>query len=419
MSSFLYLAGSRFNLYKRGTVSVSPTAATGYGASFLYDDDPSSPHIAGSVAADSYMRVDVLPFRSGGLQVSSFEFSTLLGWTSGSLGTGTSAETTTAGEFRTGTKALKLTGTDSSNYGSRYFDLTVNSGEYRQATVYMRSSASGTGKLFLRNLKTGNYYNGSAWASTRASAASSTSTTAFASVPATVVTYQMESFEACRADTVTLRWELVCDSGSFCFDDCLDVPGVNFASIHGHNYGAVIPEVRYSTGDFITDDTLAATMTVKRPAFYSTFTMTYARYWQIKLSGTNFEAPYTGEAVLGQSVTAATPLLSGPLTDRDIPGSRSEGTIGRMSAYSYATDPRESIRMVFSADSLDDADNTADQLWLRSSQGQYPVIVVPIDTEDFVYYGHVTHPFSMSRPNVDIYDYGIDVIGSPFPTIGL
>lgn len=417
--SFIYLTGSAFNLYARGTVSVSPTASSVGPATSLYDKDPSSPHIAGSVAADSYMRVDANPFLSGGFEVKGFEVSPLVGWTSGNVGTGTSAETTTAGERRNGSYGLKMSGTDSSNYGSRYFDLTVNSGEYRQATVYMRSSASGTGKLFLRNLKTGNYYNGSAWASTRAAAASSTSTTAFASVPATTVTYQMESFEACRADTVTLRWELVCDSGSFCFDDCLDVPGVNFASVHGHNYGSVVPLVYYaSLGDF-SDQALAVTMTVKRPAFYSPITMTYARYWQIKLSGTNFEAPYTGEAVLGQYQTSATSPQWGIPTTRSFPGVRTRSPGARHHVYNFATDPPEDIEATFSARTAAAASEIADSIWLRSAQGLNPTIFVPIDTEANVYYGRLIEPHTVQRPFSGVHDCTLRLMGDPFPTIGL
>jgi len=408
--SLLYLTGRYFNVFGRGgTVSVSPAASSVAAASGLYDSDPSLPHIAGSVAADSYMRVQYNALTNPG-----FETSTLSGWTAGSAGTGTSAETTTAGEFRSGAKACKLAGTDSSNYGSRYQSITVNAGEYRKATVYIKYTSAGSGKIFLKNLKTGNYYNGSAWASTRAAAVTQAATTSFVVM---TVTYQVEDFDTCRADYVSLRWEIAAESGTICFDDALDVPGVTWASIHGHNYGPVSPLVQSS------DDgsawTTRATMTIKRPAFFSTFSIIYAEYWQFKLSGTNHEAPYTGEAVLGQYQTSATSPQWDVRDKREFPGVRNKGPAGRPSVYIYATDPPRDVTLAYSARTSAAAKELGESLWLRSGQGLYPVILAPIDTESDVYFGRFMAPVEQARPFQGVYEYSLEMSGDPFPTVGL
>lgn len=406
--SFYYLTGSKMNAFGRGTVTVSPTESSVAPKANLYDSDPSTPHIAGSVAADSYMRVQVQALTNPG-----FETSTLASWTDNDQGTGTSTETATGAEVRTGTKACEMTGTDTSNYGSRYQDITVAAGEYRKATVYAIAIGSGTAKLFLRNLKTGNYYNGSAWASTRAAAGSSAAT----SFTAVTVTYQVEDFDTCRADTVTLRWEIACEAGNVAFDDCLDVPGVTFAGIFGHNYGNVISPLVQSSDDG-SAWTTRATMTIKRPAFFSIFAIIYAEYWQIKLSGTPHESPYTGEAVLGQYQTSTTSPQWGFPKTRAFPGSRQRGPSSRAHVYNYATDPPQDVELKFSARTAAASAELAESLWLRSGQGLYPVIFVPIDTETDVYYGRLMDPVVVERPFSGVYDTTLTLVGDPFPTVG-
>jgi len=160
-------------------------------------------------------------------------------------------------------------------------------------------------------------------------------------------------------------------------------------------------------------------MTVKRPAFHSTFSIIYAEYWRILLSGTNHEAPYTGEAVLGQYSTSTTAPMWGLPKTRNTPGLRARGPSGRPHVYSYATDPPQDIDLTFSARTAAAALQLADDLWLRSGQGLYPVILVPIDTEADVYYGRFMDPVTVERPFQGIYQTTLSLVGDPFPSVGL
>ena len=108
--SLLYLAGRYFNAYSRGTVTCSPSAASVSAASNIGNGRTADPLLFGSLAADSYVQVTL-----NALTNPSFETPTLSGWTDGSVGTGTSAETTTAGEVRTGSRALKLKGSSAAD----------------------------------------------------------------------------------------------------------------------------------------------------------------------------------------------------------------------------------------------------------------------------------------------------------------
>ena len=407
--SFLYLTGARFNTFGRGTVSVSPSAASVSDAANLYDGDPGCPLLFGSAAA-GYAKVDCNALTNPG-----FETSTLLGWTDADSGTGSpaSTETTSAGEFRSGSKALKLYSDTPAGTAARYQTISVRPGEYRKATFYIKGDAAATVSLYLTNTVTGRSYNGSSWGSY----AAAVSQAASGSFVAVTVTYQVESYEACGTDSVSLTWRISMAPSSGAatayVDDCSDVPGASFASVHGHNLSAD-PTVESSDDD--SSWTTRATMTRKRPAFFSTFSIVYARYWKIAWASAQ-TAPYIGEAVLGQYETSATSPQWGLTESRDIPGVRTRGPSGRHAVYNYATDPPRSITMTFSARSAAAALELSDSLWLRSGQGLYPAVIVPIDTEADVYYGRLTAPYEPTRPFKGVYNCDLALIGDPFPVV--
>lgn len=404
--SFLYLTGARFNTFGRGSVSISPSAASVSDAANLYDSDPGCPLLFGSAAA-GYAKVDCNALTNPG-----FETSTLSGWTDDDTGAGASTETTTAGEFRSGTKAMKLV--PGVGTASRSQTITVRPGEYRKASFYAKLGAQSSFTLSLYNTKTQKYYNGSSWTSSSADAITQTNLVPSGSFDLYTVTYQVETFDQVGDDSGTIRWRVSCSNGLVYVDDCLDICGVSFASVHGHNL-IVDPTVESSDDD--SSWTTRATMTRKRPAFWTSFSIVYARYWKIAFSAAS-SAPYIGDAVLGQYETSATPILRGPATNYDMPGARDFNGIGRSSAYSYTTDPREGVHLEFSADTEAAAREAIYGIFVRSKQGQLPVVVVPLSTETSVYFGRVSNPFTQERPHLGIYGYGFDVIGDSLPTVG-
>ena len=407
--SFLYLTGSKLNTFSRGTVSISPSAASVSDAANLYDGDPGCPLLFGSAAA-GYAKVDCNALINPG-----FETSTLSGWTDADSGTGSpaSTETTTAGEFRSGTKALKLYSDTPAGTAARYQTISARPGEYRKATFYIKGDATATVSLYLTNTVTGRSYNGSSWGSY----AAAVSQAASGSFVAVTVTYQVESYEACGTDSVSLTWRISMAPSSGAatayVDDCSDVPGITFASIHGHNLSAD-PTVESSDDD--SSWTTRATMTRKRPAFWTSFAIVYARYWKIAWASAQ-TATYIGEAVLGQYETSATSPQWGLTESRDIPGVRTRGPSGRHAVYNYATDPPRGITMTFSARTAAAARELSDSLWLRSGQGLYPAVIVPIDTETGVYYGRLTAPHEQPRPFQGVYNCDLALVGDPFPVV--
>lgn len=406
--TLLYLGGENFNLFSFGTRSVSPAAVSGTTAN-LGDGDPTSPHVAGSIAADSHMQVEY-----NGLTNPGFETASLVGWTVANVGTGTSIETTTGGEVRSGSRALKLTGSDASNYGSRYQDITVRAGDRRRVIVAAKQiSGSGGVNLYIQNRRTGKYWvhASQSWVASRTAAFNFTS----ASYTPEFIDYEVESFEACRSNLVTLRWELVQNAGgTYVVDDLMDVPGVNFASVHGHNYGPVTPYVQYLDYDTLGWVT-ADTMTISRPAFYKIFAMKYALGWRIQLAGTNHEVPYTGEAVVGQYRTCATGPMAPLSTREEIPGVRAVTTGGKHIVYAFGADPIRDLRLLFKPTSVAAAKELVNDLWLRSGQGLHPFVIVPVDTEPAVYFGHFLEPIGLDRELINLATCEMPFAGAGFP----
>lgn len=399
----LYLTGSRFNVLGRGTLSVSPSEASVSAAANVCDADGGNPLLFGT-ATSGYVKVDANALTNPGA-----ETSTLSGWTSADSGTGASTETTTTGEFRSGTKAMKLAA-GGAGAAARYQDIAVQAGEYRTASAYIKTSTSGTATITIQNRTTGLYWNGSTWAGS-----GSTTQAATGSFVQVSTTYRVETFDVTGTDAMNIRWTISCDNGTIFVDDCLDVPGVSFASIHGHNLtGAVTVESSPDDSSWTT----RATMTRKRPAFWTSFSIQYVRYWKIAFAAPQLVAPYIGEAVLGQYQTSATPVLVGPVTDFALATVGGSNGLGRTSVYRLSTDARESVRLEFSADTISAADEIIKGIYVRSGSGQYPVVVVPSADESAVYFGRITAPMQQRRPFLNIYDVGFDLIGDPFPTVG-
>ena len=73
--------------------------------------------------------------------------------------------------------------------------------------------------------------------------------------------------------------------------------------------------------------------------------------------------------------------------------------------------------MTFSARTAAAARELSDSLWLRSGQGLYPAVIVPIDTETDVYYGRLTAPHEQARPFQGVYNCDLALVGDPFPVV--
>ena len=193
-------------------------------------------------------------------------------------------------------------------------------------------------------------------------------------------------------------------------------------SVHGHNLEPMITSVDIApSADFGSTYAIATSLTIKRPAFCfpgSTSNLRYGQVWKVTLAGTPHEAPWIGEIVLGQGQACATSPQWGFPKTRNFQGPRQRGPSARLFAYNYADDPPEDIELTFSPRSTTTINEVAEAIWLRSGQGVYPTIIVPIDTETAVYYGRLMQPSVVKRPFQNVYETVLALSGDPFPTFG-
>ena len=97
---------------------------------------------------------------------------------------------------------------------------------------------------------------------------------------------------------------------------------------------------------------------------------------------------------------------------------RGRGSSARPYTYNLATEPTRDIEMSFSPRSEADAKEIEDMV-LRSGQGRYPTIIVPIDTEAGVYSGRLEEPTSRTRPFHGVHEIPLRLVGDPLPLIGV
>ena len=412
--SMLYLTGKNANLLKRATVTASPSALAAYPVAGLSDDDPGTPFVFGSLANDSNIPIDF-----GTLVNRNFEEALATGWTDASVAGGTAWRESTIGPddySNSGTYGCKLTAADATHAGSVYQTIEAAAGEYRRLGCYAKT-ISGTPDFYfiIYNNRTGKYWNGATWTSTPSGATvTGTLSGAFSFL---YVLYRVEDFETCRADAVNMRVQFVNASAApstVAIDDAEDVPGVNFSAIIGHNLGHAVSVVQFDpAGVYSGAHTNISQHTITSGAFYSTFAMSYCASWRVIFTGTNHEAPCIGELILGQYQTALTGMKWNFETHETFPSARNIGPTGRTSQYNLTEHPIRSLSMNFSARSTANAAELMNSLWRRSGQGRYPTIIVPIDTEADVYYGHLTEPIVQRRRFVAIYESSMRLQGAP------
>jgi hypothetical protein len=346
-----------------------------------------------------------------------FETSTLANWTSRNLGTGTSVETTTAGEFRSGAKACKETGTNASNRGGRSQDYLCHPGDFLKLDAWSRAVGSGTSKYFVQNLDTGRFYSGSVWQTAETFAASQTSTTYTNSL----VTFQLEDYEACQKPVVTLRLTLICEAGTVCFDDVLLLPAVNFTSVHGHNLAALAPVLQSSPDDSAW--TTRITPTIKRPAFYAydSAVKHYYRYWRLNLVGTNAAPGYMGEWVLGDADAPLNAQLWDYSTKWSHAQARYTASGGDTFRYLISADPTRVLTLSFQPAGSSQAEyrELRDTLYRLHQGGNYPVVIAPLDTEADVLLAIPGQDVDITRMFSGVWGADLTFEEMQFPIVGL
>jgi hypothetical protein len=328
------------------------------------------------------------------------------GWASNGA---TATRETTAGLFQTGAAALRVAGIGNL---AEYYDIVCTPGDKLQFKAGGRKVSAGgsNAEVRVQNLATGSYLTaGGAW---QAGVTGIFSTAGTAYVNATVVA-QVESFAACQTTDVVIRVQFM--SGGVgtdnVYDDAQVVPGIDSVSVIGagvsasnsiSNFGSVnsglapqtVIEVR-SGSDGTVFATVAATMSVRSPSFYSVFTIAYANFWKFLITtaqpipvGATSVAVFLGEVVFGQTLLLARGIDGAiDITLRD-PQQDSPSRYGEVRTAILTSGPKYDIGVKFKYPALTDFQEARDAVWRVSRNGAYPFVLIPDDQNpDLIVFG--------------------------------
>ncbi len=410
MSGMLWLGGPKANvLESSGGVTASPSADSLFPTTALYDRHPGRIFKFGSLTAAPTLTTDIDMVQGhGGFELGDL---TLDGWTAAVSGAGVTGLTIT--QQRTGNYGVEL---DASAGGiaSVYRDIVVRSGSLLKLTVWLKTDGVGIARGRIRNQQTGNYWDGASWTA----AATPWASSGTAVYDDEITTIPTEDLATCGGPLTTLRVEIYnADPGKVWADDISLIPGVSFASVHGHNIdGRSAPVLRASTDNFVASDVLISTPTLVQPSFYSTFTRAYYRYWRIAFVDTNSAAIYLGEWVLGDPESFRGPAL--PLqANYSAQQVRVPHRFGAPAVYAMGTSELTAVPMTVRCESY--ADRLAFMQEWKRTLGGYPVVVVPHDGDSHtdVIYGLMSDALPHSWATKRFVTLSTEIEPLPLPLI--
>lgn len=416
MAKIRICGGQLVNNFGRGIATSSPAADPLYPLSALGDGDAGSPFRFGSLGFDPYIQIDTdYMLGSGDFEI----WPGPDGWTQ--LNTGTGAITQETSIVANGASAARLaagTGT-----AVMYKDIQVPAGQTMQVwcVLYGGGAPAANVRVQVQNLQTYQWLTGAgAWQASETEVASKNTTGYFA----TNLAFTVQSLLACGQDVVTIRIIVRNDvATSVGYADFLRlIPGVDFASVHGHNIdpGNVVTLVSDDSSTFGTAVT-RATFTKARPSFYAVLgAIVYARFWRIKIVGINAPASgaiYIGEPVLAQQLGLARGSNFPIRTDWQMPQARMRSASRRQYVYNWSRDHLRTVTFPFSYRNLAQHQEARDEIVRRTAGGLYPITIVPLDDDpETVIFGRIQGDWSSSQAQLNVREADLIIEEDPFPT---
>ena len=415
------LSGELYNVLATGeTVTVSPTESTLFPATGLYDGSPDSAFQFSAAASEFTITADGNRLRNGVLDAWS-------GAIPDSWGTaGTVAQTTVAGEMRSGS-AARLNGG-----ASIYQDFVVKSGERIVINGWRRILAAGQGFMSasLQDLTTGYYWTGfgDTWTAIVANFLSDNTNTAYTeytATPFTVLPFSFALGDKCTL-RLTLRNEDATETDYVYVDDWFVWPAVDFVSVHGHNIRPDATARLYSSPDnFATSSSGStfsqATLSMTHPAFYGTLSSAIDhRYWQIRIThsaSTPTETVWIGEVVIGLATTLTRPQDLGQELRIVADNVRASTPYGNTRVHRVGQRARRILGMSFNYFTSSEYEQARQEVFERSFGSAFPIVIVPDDTGPVVIHGRIDDQWAVRQSlGTHFTDNDLVVIEDGFPT---
>lgn len=407
MANLVMLYGKNLNAVRRagllaaGNVTVSDEDSS-YPKARIWDDIPGRA-FKFSTHTTPRVKVDGNVIQNGNLE-SWASSSNANNWTE----SGTVAQNSTSPHG--GTYDAKLTGSTSSL--TQY--ATVRPGEPYRLDLWAKVVTGNTAAVFVNCEQTGLWLQSDgSWGSF--AACLTTTSTSYTNL---TLNFTVQSYATLMTEEPRLLVYLYHNSGSgdVFFDDVALYPGLDFSSIHGHN---VTPSwtAKLQSSDDGSSFTDRATFTKSQSTFWTRLGSTiYARYWRLDLSGGNTSVAkmWIGEWVLGYAKTMTT------LYDNSNEAIRRQlqlrvPTMAGPHVYKLHDTATRTLRLPFHLVSSTDRGEMLEAIE-RSALGNYPLVIVPLDTEAPVIHGRVPEEYRETRLLVAETESEMLIEESPFPT---
>lgn len=383
MAATLVATGELMNTWGRmvAALTVSPAFDSNHPATRLYDDEPGSVGRFGSISADQTITADHNLVTNGDMVGNSG--GNLTTWVESNTGTGDVTYDATGG--KSGGAGMKLNNPAAST-SSAYQDIRVRAGERLVITAELKGGGANAVRLRIQNLQTGNYLTGAlAWQAAATDVFTETGA-AFATKGPSAFT--VESSPTYRPDlqVMTLRITILNDTASTTMfaDDIYLWPSTDLVAVCWHNIDPRISlELRRDSAAFAGAGTLEATITSFPLSFYQlTGAMRDDRYWRLKFVGTNSAQLYAAEVIFTQKLALSRIFNEGETIEHEWPTQRTGSR-----SYRQRDKPTRSYDLTFDYDNETEFEQARDALWLRSGNGHWNALLIPIDSGPTVAYG--------------------------------
>lgn len=399
--SFLILPGRDLNILE-GCISITASdPEAGYDEESVANNVPSHPFRFDDAGTDDYLLADLNRISNAGYE----------SWAVDSVPDDYSASGTVVKE-----NTIKHGGSYSCELAASAYIwriVWVQSGWDMTAEAWFYGDAAQPNEGIIQNLYTGNFLtSGGAWQSGSAAWGSRTA----ASWGLVSRTFTVESYTVCGYQHLVpllYKFNRVAGGAAGYVDDVALWPHWNFASVHGHNIPpSIAVKMQSDDNSSMSSPTLHSTMTVIQPAFFDTIgSMVTERYARLFLDGTVHQekAVYIGEWVLGQYKTLAKGMGLGPDYMRVMPVSQAS-SISRTPRSDWS---HRGLRLDFTNN--DAALTTMYEMLDRARGGADPFVIVPLDTEDDVFFGYFPSELSVNRLFSNHQAYQIEFREMAFP----
>jgi hypothetical protein len=381
--ALLHLSGLEANIIT-GAESITPTSEnTSFPSSYLRDGLISRSFKMNAAAADDVVDIDLNRVLNGDFETYPVTPGAPTSWTDRSTGDGALAKETTIKNG--GANSLKLTTTTGEAIATQ--DVTVKAGWVMSMNGALYEASSGTVRLRVRNLETGNYLTSSqTW---QAAATDWHTETAAAWDEKGPSTFTVEAYSVGLRAEYTLRVEArITDASATAYvDDVYMWPHWDFAAVFGHNLGGMITTKAQSDDNAaFSSATDQITFTTARPHFYGEPSATVTeRYLRFEFGGTNHTPIAITELVAGQIVTGQTPLLDSFGGGASMANTSVESQASQIFRTGLGDNPREDITLAFTMTQAQ-YDTYRQTLLLATKYGQEPVVLVPDDSSSDIYH---------------------------------